>query len=187
MGGLSAQAWEPVAPGQAERLMVLLPEQVPGLMQVFEGSFRAQDQGSETLVAVRVFARVFTENPADWGAVVFTVAAQPQGSEAQTLQEWQGYGLPPEGLAALTQVMGSALQEMGIQVRQVSELDTRHIGEASMGLRMQLASEGEELSIDMAAARRNGIVLVAGGMMSPDAQALDVVGLLREMDQRAQR
>jgi hypothetical protein len=52
---------------------------------------------------------------------------------------------------------------------------------------MQLASEGEELSIDMAAARRNGIVLVAGGMMSPDAQALDVVGLLREMDQRAQR
>jgi hypothetical protein len=166
--------------------MVLLPEQVPGLMRVFEGSFRAQDQGSETLVAVRMFARVFTENPADWGAVVFTVAAQPQGSEAQTLQEWQGYGLPPEGLAALTQVMGSALQEMGIQVRQVSELDTRHIGEASMGLRMQLASEGEEVSVDMAAARRNGIVLVAGGMMSPDAQAPDVVGLLREMDRRAQ-
>jgi hypothetical protein len=53
MGGLPAQAWEPVAPGQAERLMVLLPEQVPGLMQVFEGSFRAQDQGSETLVAVQ--------------------------------------------------------------------------------------------------------------------------------------
>ena len=111
MGGLPAQAWEPVAPGQAERLMVLLPEQVPGLMRVFEGSFRAQDQGSETLVAVRVFARMFTENPADWGAVVFTVATQPQGSEAQTLQEWQGYGLPPEGLAALTQIGRASCRE----------------------------------------------------------------------------
>jgi hypothetical protein len=176
-----------VAPAQAERLITLLPEQVSGLMQVFEGSFRTQDEGSETLVTVRVFARVFTENPADFGAMVFTVAVQPQGNQAKTLQEWQGYGLPPEGLAALTQVMGSALQEMGIQVRQVSELDTRHIGEASMGLRMQLASEGEEVRVDMAAARRNGIVLVAGGMMFPGAQALDVVGLLREMDRRARR
>ena len=51
---------------------------------------------------------------------------------------------------------------------------------------MQLASEGEEVTIDMAAARRNGIVLVAGGMMSPGAQALDVMGLLGEMDRRAQ-
>jgi hypothetical protein len=186
IGRLGSQAWEPVAPAQAERLMALLPEQAPGLMQVFEGSFRAQDQGSETLVTVRVFARVFTENPADLGAVVFTVAAQPQGNEAKALQEWQGYGLLPEGLAALAKVMGSALQEMGVQVRQVSELDTRHIGEASMGLRMQLASEGEEVTIDMAAARRNGIVLVAGGMMFAGAQALDVVGILTEMDRRAQ-
>ncbi len=180
-GGPPRQTLEPAEPGQAERLRALLPEQAPGLEQVFEGSFRAKGPQGEALVAVRVFA----EGTDDPEVVVSTVAVQFPGAAAGSLREWRGLGLGQEELARVTQVMAQMLNSLGIQAREVSLLDTAGIGDASLGLRLRLQADSEEMTLHVAAARRDDIVLIAGAVTTPGAQASDVVTLLREMDRRA--
>lgn len=182
---LQGQAWEPAPPGQAERLLALLPETVPGMYQVFEGSFRTQGPEGEALVATRAFSGTSPDS----SSIVVAVAAELQGRETASLQEWRGHGrLGEEEMATLTQAVASMFEPMGIEVQQVSQLDTGAIGEASLGLRLDLKgalAEGEEVTIDVAAARRGETVLMVSGVTPSGAPIPDVVALLREMDRKA--